>query len=141
MSISRKALSVLSPSELRMLNTAIRASKGPKGPELFTVTRNTNTGHWNKPKFSLRKQASIRKATMLAPLAGVKEPVFVPLPALPTERKPLRTKLPKGTKADRTKAKREEAVTEKLAQMEKTLEAWRNAKRAEKLKAKPDLPF
>jgi hypothetical protein len=138
-----KARQVLNAPEYALLQKGLKlGTEAPPGT--FSPARNTNTGHWNKPKFSLREQAVMRKATMIAPLVlpPLRQPCLeIPLPNLPTERKLLRNKLPKLPKDQRLKSQRQEMIQEKLSSMDKTIESWRSNQRQEKLKNIPKLPF
>jgi hypothetical protein len=92
--------------------------------------------HWRPPRISLRRQADLRKACLIQGL----DPVKLGIPPK-AEHKPLRTKPPKGTKYQRNYEERKAKVEKLMAEMPKKIEAWREEKRQEKLKAKSTMPF
>ena len=94
-------------------------------------------GYWRSPRFSLRRQADIRKCAIMLG----RDPVLdVGLPPLP-EKKPLRVKPPKGTKMERTYEERQEKIRKAMEEMPEKVQKWRKEMRDAKEKAKPILPF
>ncbi|KAI9148539.1 hypothetical protein H9P43_010137 [Blastocladiella emersonii ATCC 22665] len=134
----------LRPTEFAVAQHAVKRmheNNGVMPDGTYTVERNPATARWHKPRYSLRQQATLRKASLISSAyAGVAIPLG-PLPSAKSERLPLRTKLPKLPKDQRLKADREAKIADKLAAMDKTLADWRRTKAAEKAKLKSDLPF
>ncbi|KAL7747475.1 hypothetical protein RI367_007231 [Sorochytrium milnesiophthora] len=106
----------------------------------FVPQRNSNTGHWNKPKISGRYQAVIRKTAVLAGISQDRHEKELGLPPV-KDKKILRSKLPKLHKDQRTKDDRQARISENLERMDVMVEQWRKAKEQEKAKARPDVPF
>ncbi|KAJ1977123.1 hypothetical protein H4R33_006285 [Dimargaris cristalligena] len=93
-------------------------------------------GFWRSSKLSLRQQADLRKACLYR---GV-DAQSIGMPPV-VSAKPLRLRRHKGRKADLTKPQRQAKIQAALDDMPQTIANWKMAKKAEKVKAKPDLPY
>ncbi|KAI9136598.1 hypothetical protein BKA69DRAFT_1103238 [Paraphysoderma sedebokerense] len=134
----QKILSAVAQKGQNMSITSInQLLRNAERPSWHHLPQRNPILHWDKPKVSLRTQADLRKTAVLLGLDPVSD---IGLPSLP-EKKPLRVKLPKMVKADRQKGKREAKIASNLQRMPEIIEKWRETKRQEKIKNKPDIPF
>ncbi|KAL1921197.1 mitochondrial 54S ribosomal protein mL59 [Calcarisporiella thermophila] len=102
----------------------------------FYVSEVTGIGRWRPPLLSLRRQADLRKACIIRDI----DPTTIGLPAV-KEKGVLRSKPPKGTKAERTADERKAKIAKNLEEMPKKIQSWKEDLLREKEKNKPRLPF
>ncbi|RUP43151.1 hypothetical protein BC936DRAFT_137541 [Jimgerdemannia flammicorona] len=99
----------------------------PHPPEIFkpkiVINQLTGNTHWHPPKYSLRRQADMRKACILSG----KDPESIGLPPLP-EKKPLRTKPPKLAKHVRMAPERKAKIDLALKNMLERIKEWKEVR-------------
>ncbi|KAJ2357786.1 hypothetical protein IWW50_001608 [Coemansia erecta] len=92
--------------------------------------------HWRSPKFSLRRQAELRKACLLNNV----DPASIGMPE-PKPQKIMQKKPPKGHKQQREYAMKQEKIQKNLDEMPQKISKWKADLAKEKEKIKPSLPF
>ncbi|OMJ20472.1 hypothetical protein AYI70_g4091 [Smittium culicis] len=97
---------------------------------------NLINGKWREPKFSLRRQADLRKLCLLN---GV-EPESIGLPSK-SEKKSVRYKPPKGHKSQRQYLEKKNKVQAALQDMPNKISNWKENTQKEYEKTKSLLPF
>ncbi|KAJ3114041.1 hypothetical protein HDU96_002629 [Phlyctochytrium bullatum] len=107
----------------------------PPPPSHFAPQR-TLDGELRPPRISIRNQARIRKACVMA---GLDPHEVVGLPVKETTEKEY--KMPKGNKREIKKVERQHRIEENMKKMDAKIKAWREEKRKAKEAKKPDLPF
>ncbi|KAJ2762969.1 hypothetical protein IWQ57_005667 [Coemansia nantahalensis] len=100
------------------------------GEAAFTPT--FVNGNWRGPRFSLRRQAELRKACLLTDV----DPAAIGMPE-PRARKVMQKKPPKGHKQQRLYAQKQAAIQKNLDEMPEKIRQWKE----EKDKARSSLPF
>ncbi|KAJ2715776.1 hypothetical protein H4R19_001015 [Coemansia spiralis] len=93
-------------------------------------------GHWREPRFSLRRQAELRKACLVT---GV-DPATIGMPE-PRARKVMQKKPPKGHKQQRLYAQKQAAIQKNLDEMPEKIRKWKEELAKEKEKNQSSLPF
>ncbi|KAJ2097775.1 hypothetical protein GGI09_003652 [Coemansia sp. S100] len=93
-------------------------------------------GHWRSPRFSLRRQAELRKACTLNGVDSVSIGMPPPAPQKIMQKKP-----PKGHKQQRQYADKQAIIKKNMEEMPEKIRKWKETLAKEKLKAKPVLPF
>ncbi|KAJ2780614.1 hypothetical protein H4R18_003370 [Coemansia javaensis] len=95
-------------------------------------------GYWRGPRFSLRRQAELRKACLLT---GV-DPASIGMPE-PPQTRAMQYKPPKGHKQQRLYAEKQAAIQKNLADMPEKIRKWKEASdlAKEKEKNRSSLPF
>ncbi|KAJ2161128.1 hypothetical protein GGF46_001717 [Coemansia sp. RSA 552] len=93
-------------------------------------------GFWRSPRFSLRRQADLRKACVLN---GV-DPASIAMPELAPQ-KIMRKKAPKGHKQQREYAAKQAEIQKKLDEMPERIRKWKADLEKERIKNRPSLPF
>ncbi|KAJ2365029.1 hypothetical protein H4S02_005761 [Coemansia sp. RSA 2611] len=93
-------------------------------------------GYWRSPRFSLRRQAELRKACVMR---GV-DPVSIGLPE-PAPHKVMQKKPPKGHKQQREYQAKQEKIQKNMREMPAKIRDWKQGLAKELEKSKPSLPF
>ncbi|KAJ3094763.1 hypothetical protein HDU97_007623 [Phlyctochytrium planicorne] len=129
----------------------------PPPPSAFTVFK-TLDGELRPPRISVRNQARIRKACLLAGLdakgiVGLPDPVrkgknVEASDASKTDGgkgkgkgRDAQAKMPKGSKKEIAKFERKKKIEENMAKMDERIAAWREERRKLKSSNRPDMPF
>ncbi|KAG0314527.1 hypothetical protein BGZ99_008073 [Dissophora globulifera] len=146
---------VATPKSIRSSSAAVSTPSQPAAPSILTPTGERTRMRWQQAKVSARVLADIRKKVARLERAGIALATHpetgAPIPAaqllnLPAP-KPVSTKTvrmgkaDKGRKHDRTAPVRKAKIAKAVAEMPKTIEAWKKAKAAERTKTKSTLPF
>ncbi|OLY81529.1 hypothetical protein AYI68_g4363 [Smittium mucronatum] len=97
---------------------------------------NLVNGKWREPRFSLRRQADLRKMCLLNNV--VPESIGLP-PKAP--KKPVKYKPAKGHKSQRTYLEKKEKVQAALQDMPNKISTWKENAFKEHEKTKSTLPF
>ncbi|KAJ2451782.1 hypothetical protein EV183_003378 [Coemansia sp. RSA 2336] len=93
-------------------------------------------GHWRSPRFSLRRQAELRKACLFNNI----DPKSIGMPEVAAP-KTMQKKPPKGHKQQREYAAKQAKIQKNLQEMPEKIRKWKSDLAKEKEKAKPSLPF
>ncbi|KAF9092090.1 hypothetical protein BGX23_004622 [Mortierella sp. AD031] len=135
--------------------SSVLSQEPGSAPSILNAAGDRTRMRWQQARVSARVQADIRKKVARLERAGIALATHpetgAPIPAaqilnLPAP-KPLSTKTvrmgkpDKGRKHDRTAPLRKAKVAKAIAEMPKTIETWKKAKAAEKVKTKSTLPF
>ncbi|KAI1308754.1 hypothetical protein EDD11_004163 [Mortierella claussenii] len=135
--------------------TGSSAPSQPAAPSILTATGERTRMRWQQAKVSARVLADIRKKVARLERVGIALATHpetgAPIPAAqmlnlpspkPRSTKTVRMGKPdKGRKHDRTAPERKAKIAKAIAEMPKTIETWKKAKAAEKVKTKSTLPF
>ncbi|PVU85457.1 hypothetical protein BB559_007011 [Furculomyces boomerangus] len=123
------SLRKFSESMLKYLSEPIKDKHAAFSPNFVN-------GKWRNPKFSLRRQADLRKMCLLN---GV-DPESIGLPPK-VKKNALRQKPPKLHKEQRQYAEKKAKVEKALEDMPKKIMEWKENIRKEEEKTKSSLPF
>ncbi|KAJ1961712.1 hypothetical protein GGI12_003095 [Dipsacomyces acuminosporus] len=93
-------------------------------------------GFWRSPRFSLRRQAEIRKACLMNDI----DPTSIGFPE-PQPKKPVRSKPPKGHKQQRLYAEKKAKIQKNMEEMPSKIRKWKEDLAKEKEKNKSSLPY
>ncbi|KAJ1920356.1 hypothetical protein H4219_001331 [Mycoemilia scoparia] len=101
-------------------------------------TAQFKNGFWRSPKFSLRRQADMRKACLLNSI----DPASIGLSEKTVSlKKTKKMNKPKGHKHQRNYMARQEEINQALQDMPTKIQTWKDDLAKEKAKLKPSLPF